>query len=185
MPTLVMVAFVWMAVAPWKLSGVGETVAILERLNRVMEILNRELQVLELGQRIQSQVKEGIDKNQREYYLREQLKAIQNELGEGDEQTELDELRERLEKAHMPEEAEKAAQKELERLKRMHPSSAEYTVSRTYLDWLLDLPWAVSTEDNLNISEAQYVLDEDHYDLTKVKKRIIEFLAVRKLKPTF
>jgi ATP-dependent Lon protease len=159
-----------------------ESIDVLHRLNRVTEILNRELQVLELGQKIQSQVKEGIDKNQREYYLREQLKAIQKELGEVDEQTEIDELSERLEKANLPEEAYKASKKELERLKRMHPSSAEYTVSRTYLDWLLELPWAIYTEDNLNILEAQTILDEDHYDLTKVKKRILEYLAVRQLK---
>jgi len=159
-----------------------ESVNVLQRLNRVTEILNRELQVLELGQKIQSQVKEGIDKNQREYYLREQLKAIQKELGEVDEQTELQELTERLEKANLPEEAHKAAKKELERLKRMHPSAAEYTVSRTYLDWLLELPWAINTDDNLNITEAQQILDEDHYDLTKVKKRVLEYLAVRQLK---
>ncbi|MCP4402643.1 MAG: endopeptidase La [bacterium] len=159
-----------------------ETLDLPKRLERVMEILSRELQVLELGQKIQSQVKEGIDKNQREYYLREQLKAIQQELGETDDQTDIEELRERLEKAQLPEEAEKTAQKELERLKRMHPSAAEYTVSRTYIDWLLELPWNQHTEDNLNISEAQTVLDEDHYDLEKVKKRIIEYLAVRQLK---
>ncbi len=153
-----------------------------KRLDRILEILNRELQVLELGQKIQSQVKEGIDKNQREYYLREQLKAIQKELGEEDDQTEAEELQQRLDEAGLPEEARKAAQKELDRLKRMHPSSAEYTVSRTYFDWLLDIPWNIHTEDNLNIVEAQKVLDEDHYDLDKVKKRIIEFLAVRQLK---
>ena len=159
-----------------------EVIDALQRLKRVTEILNRELQVLELGQKIQSQVKEGIDKNQREYYLREQLKAIQKELGEVDEQPEVDELAGRLEKAQLPEEASKAAKKELERLKRMHPSSAEYTVSRTYFDWLCELPWAVQSEDNLNILEAHKVLDEDHYNLTKVKKRILEYLAVRHLK---
>ncbi len=159
-----------------------ETINLQKRLDRVTEILNRELQVLELGQKIQSQVKEGIDKNQREYYLREQLKAIQQELGESDDLNEHDELQQRLEEANLPEEASKAAQKELERLKRMHPSAAEYTVSRTYLDWLLELPWNMHTEDNLNISEAQTVLDEDHYNLEKVKKRIIEYLAVRQLK---
>lgn len=152
------------------------------RLNRVLEILNRELEVLELGQKIQSQVKEGIDKNQREYYLREQLKAIQQELGEEDELNESDELKERLDNSKLPEEAEKAARKELERLKRMHPSSAEYTVSRTYFDWLLDLPWNEATEDNLKIVEAQRILNEDHYNLEKVKKRILEYLAVRQLK---
>ena len=159
-----------------------EIIEIPARLNQVLEILNRELQVLELGQKIQSQVKEGIDKNQREYYLREQLRAIQQELGEGDELNESDELKERLDKAKLPEEADKAARKELERLKRMHPSSAEYTVSRTYFDWILDLPWNECTEDNLNIREARRVLDEDHYNLEKIKKRILEYLAVRQLK---
>ena len=159
-----------------------EILELPKRLELVMEILSRELQVLELGQKIQSQVKEGIDKNQREYYLREQLKAIQQELGETDDQTDIEELRERLEKAQLPEEAHKAANKELERLKRMHPSAAEYTVSRTYLDWLLEIPWNQNTEDNLNIKEAQTVLDEDHYDLEKIKKRIVEYLAVRQLK---
>ena len=159
-----------------------ETIQISTRLKQVMEILDRELQVLELGQKIQTQVKEGIDRNQREYYLREQLKAIQQELGEEDGQSELEELKERIEQANMPEEAAKAAQKELERLKHMHPAAAEYTVSRTYLDWLLDLPWSIQTEDNLDILQARTVLDEDHYDLEKVKKRIIEYLAVRQLK---
>jgi ATP-dependent Lon protease len=162
--------------------SVLENIDVFNRLNQVIEILNRELQVLELGQKIQSQVKEGIDKNQREYYLREQLKAIQKELGEVDEHTETEELVERLDQAKLPEEADKAARKELERLKRMHPSAAEYTVSRTYLDWLLDLPWNDATTDNLNVTEAQHILDEDHYDLTKVKKRILEYLAVRQLK---
>ncbi len=159
-----------------------EIIEIPARLNQVLEILNRELQVLELGQKIQSQVKEGIDKNQREYYLREQLRAIQQELGEGDELNESDELKERVDKAKLPEEPDKAARKELERLKRMHPSSAEYTVSRTYFDWILDLPWNECTEDNLNIREARRVLDEDHYNLEKIKKRILEYLAVRQLK---
>ena len=159
-----------------------ETFDETKRLTRVMEILSREHEVLELGQKIQSQVKEGIDKSQREYYLREQLKAIQEELGETDEENEIDELRKRVEEAKMPEEPDKAAKKELDRLKRMHPSSAEYTVSRTYLDWLLDLPWNEATPDNLDIAAAQTVLNEDHYDLTKVKKRILEYLAVRQLK---
>ena len=159
-----------------------QIVEIPQRLNRVLEILNRELEVLELGQKIQTQVKEGIDKNQREYYLREQLKAIQQELGEEEELNESDELKDRLDKAKLPEEAEKAARKELERLKRMHPSSAEYTVSRTYFDWILDLPWNEATEDNLKIVEAQRILNEDHYNLEKVKKRILEYLAVRQLK---
>lgn len=159
-----------------------ELVDARKRLLRITEILNRELQVLELGQKIQSQVKEGIDKNQREYYLREQLRAIQKELGETEDQSEVDELFKRLEDAKLTEEADKTARKELERLKRMHPASAEYTVSRTYFDWLMDLPWNEQTEDNLDILDAQHVLDEDHYDLTRVKKRIVEYLAVRQLK---
>jgi ATP-dependent Lon protease len=160
-----------------------ELLDVRQRMTRITEILNRELEVLELGQKIQSQVKEGIDKNQREYYLREQLKAIQKELGDVDEDhTEIQDIQEQLDKASLPEEAQKAAQKEIDRLKRMHPSAAEYTVSRTYLDWLLELPWGQATEDNLNIPEAQTTLDDDHYDLTRVKKRILEYLAVRQLK---
>jgi len=153
------------------------------RLNKVHFILTREVQILELGNKIQSQVKEDIDKAQREYYLREQLKAIKRELGEADDHTaEIKELREKIEKAQMPEEAKKAAEKELDRLSKMPPASAEYTVARTYLDWLVELPWAKGTEDNLDIANARRILDEDHYDLEKVKKRILEYLAVRKLK---
>lgn len=160
-----------------------ETVDLKERLNKVHFILAREVQILELGNKIQSQVKEDIDRAQREYYLREQLKAIKRELGELDDHAqEIKELREKIEKAQMPEEARKAAEKELERLSKMPPASAEYTVARTYLDWLIELPWSKSTEDNLDISHARQVLDEDHYDLEKVKKRILEYLAVRKLK---
>jgi len=153
------------------------------RLDKVHFILTREVQILELGNKIQSQVKEDIDKAQREYYLREQLKAIKRELGEADDHTaEIKELREKIEKAQMPEEAKKAAEKELDRLSKMPPASAEYTVARTYLDWLVELPWAKGTEDNLDIANARRILDEDHYDLEKVKKRILEYLAVRKLK---
>lgn len=153
------------------------------RLNKVHFILTREVQILELGNKIQSQVKEDIDKAQREYYLREQLKAIKRELGEADDHTaEIKELREKIEKAQMPEEAKKAAEKELNRLSKMPPASAEYTVARTYLDWLVELPWAKGTEDNLDIANARRILDEDHYNLEKVKKRILEYLAVRKLK---
>jgi len=138
---------------------------------------------LELGNKIQSQVKEDIDKTQREYYLREQLKAIKKELGEMDEHTaEIKELQDRISKANMPEEALKAAQKELDRLSKIPPASAEYTVARTYLDWLIDLPWCSGTPDNLDIKNGQKILDEDHYNLEKVKKRILEYLAVRKLK---
>jgi ATP-dependent Lon protease len=160
-----------------------ETVDLKERLRKVHFLLAREVQILELGNKIQSQVKEDIDRAQREYYLREQLKAIKRELGELDDHAqEIKQLKERIEAAQMPEEARKAAEKELERLSRMPPASAEYTVSRTYLDWLIELPWSKSTEDNLDIAHARQVLDEDHYDLEKVKRRILEYLAVRKLK---
>jgi ATP-dependent Lon protease len=153
------------------------------RLDKVHHLLAREVQILELGDKIQTQVKEDIDKTQREYYLREQMKAIKKELGEIDEHSsELKELKEKVENAGMPEEARKAADKELDRLTKMPPASAEYTVARTYLDWLVDLPWSKSTDDNLDIDHAQEILNEDHYDLEKVKKRILEYLAVRKLK---
>ncbi|NIO04314.1 MAG: endopeptidase La, partial [Proteobacteria bacterium] len=156
-----------------------DTIDVKERLNKVHILLNKEVQVLELGNKIQSQVKEDMDKTQREYYLREQLKAIKKELGELDEHTaEIKELQDRIAKAKMPEEALKAAQKELDRLSKIPPASAEYTVARTYLDWLIDLPWSVSTHDNLDIKNATRILDEDHYDLEKVKKRILEYLAV-------
>ncbi len=161
-----------------------ELIDVKKRLERVTGILNKELQVLELGSKIQGDLKKEMDKNQRDYYLREQLKAIQRELGEEDERTvEARELKEKISKAQMPEEVRNIAEKELDRLSKMPPSAAEYTVSRTYLDWLIELPWAVATEDNLDIDLAQKVLDEDHYDLEKVKKRIVEYLAVRKLKP--
>ena len=139
--------------------------------------------MLELGHKIQSQVQTELNKNQREYYLRQQLKAIQKELGEGDPRTsEVEEIEKKIEEAKMSPEARKVADKELERLKMIPPESAEHTVVRTYLDWLVSLPWGVSTEDNLDIRHARQVLDEDHYDLEKIKERILEFLAVRKLK---
>lgn len=160
-----------------------ETFDVKERLQKLIGYLNRELQVLELGTKIQSQVKTEIDKSQREYYLREQLKAIRRELGEVDERTlEIEELKQKIEAANMPKEAREAAERELDRLSKMPPQAAEYTVSRTYLDWLVSLPWSVSTEDVLDIAQAKRILDEDHYDLDKVKERILEFLAVRKLK---
>ena len=161
-----------------------ELIDIKKRLERITVILNKELQILELGSKIQGDLKKEMDKSQRDYYLREQLKAIQRELGEEDERAvETKELKEKIKKAQMPEDVLKIAEKELERLTNMPPAAAEYTVSRTYLDWLIDVPWAVATEDSLDIDEAQKVLDEDHYDLEKVKKRIVEYLAVRKLKP--
>jgi ATP-dependent Lon protease len=163
--------------------GILETFDVRDRLSKVHLLLNKEVQVLELGNKIQSQVKEDMDRTQREYYLREQLKAIKKELGELDEHsTEIKELREKIKKAKMPPEALAAAEKELDRLAKIPPASAEYTVARTYLDWLVELPWSETTEDNLDIDNAQKILDEDHYDLEKVKKRILEYLAVRKLK---
>ena len=161
-----------------------EALDVKERLQKVLRLLNREVQILELGSKIQSEIKGQMDKVQRDFYLREQLKAIQRELGEVDDRTaEIQELREKIEKAGMPEEAKSVALRELDRLSKMPPAAAEYTVSRTYLDWLVELPWSVYTEDNLDIERARKVLDEDHYDLEKVKKRIVEYLAVRKLKP--
>lgn len=161
-----------------------ETVDLKKRMEKVSLFLNKEFETLELSQKIQSQIKEGMDKTHREYYLKEQLKAIQKELGQEDEHTiEIQELRKRLEESKLPEEARKAAERELDRLSRMPPAAAEYTVSRTYLEWLLDLPWSISTPDTLDIGTARKILDEDHYDLEKIKKRILEYLAVRKLKP--
>jgi ATP-dependent Lon protease len=161
-----------------------EQVDVGARLRRLVEILAHELEVIQLGTKIQSQVQEGIDKGQREYYLREQLKAIQEELGEGDEQAaEVKELRERIEQAELPDYAAKAAERELSRLERLPPAAAEYGVIRTYLEWLIELPWSATTDDNLDIEHAREVLDADHYDLEKVKDRILEYLAVRRLKP--
>jgi ATP-dependent Lon protease len=153
------------------------------RLEKLSTILNREIELLELGHKIQSQVQTELNKNQKEFYLRQQMKAIQKELGEGDQRsTELEELRKKIEDAGMPEEARKAADNEMERLKIIPPESAEHSVVRTYLEWLVNLPWSKSTEDNLEIPHARGVLDEDHYDLEKIKDRILEYLAVRQLK---
>jgi len=160
-----------------------ETFDAKERLRKVLSHINREVEVLELSQRIQSQTASELGKTQREYILREQLKAIQRELGEADERTaELEEFRRKIKEAKMPKEGLEAANKELDRLSKMNPAAAEYTVSRTYLDWLVNLPWSKSTRDVLEIKKAKKVLDEDHYDLDKVKERILEHLAVRKLK---
>ncbi len=160
-----------------------ETLDVAERIKRLTTFINRELEILELGSKIQSQVREEMTKAQREFYLREQLKAIQRELGEVDERTlEINELREKIEQAGLPQEARKEAERELDRLSKMPPAAAEYTVSHTYLDWLINLPWKKSTEDNLDLSRAAKVLDEDHYDLDKVKERILDYLAVRRLK---
>ena len=160
-----------------------EAIDVKKRLEKLTIFINRELQVLEVGTKIQSQVQSELSKNQREYFLRQQLEAIRKELGEEDERTmEIKELKEKIKAAKMPKDVEKEAMRELDRLSKMPPGAAEYTVSRTYLDWLIALPWSVSTEDNLDIAQAQKVLDEDHYDLDKVKERILEYLAVRKLK---
>jgi len=154
-----------------------------QRLYRVMLLISKELQILEMSRKIQSEAASEMGKSQKEYILREQLKAIQRELGEADDRTlEIEEFKSKIEKAAMPKEAFDAAMKELDRLSKMSPAAAEYTVSRTYLDWLVSLPWSISTEDILDIKAAQKILNEDHFDLEKVKERILEFLAVRKLK---
>ena len=160
-----------------------ELVDVGERLREVSLILNRELDVLELGTKIQSQVQSELEKGQREFYLRQQLKAIQEELGESDpEQAETAELRARLEELDLPEEIARAAFRELARLERLPSAAAEHGVIRTYLDWIVTLPWNVTTTDNLDLDRARHVLDEDHFDLEKVKERIIEHLAVSKLR---
>ncbi|MFH1466454.1 MAG: endopeptidase La, partial [Pseudomonadota bacterium] len=160
-----------------------ETFDTRERIQAVIELLNKEIQVLELSNKIQTEVKGEMDKAQREYFLREQLKAIQKELGDTDErQEEFDDLEKAIRDADMPQEVEKVAVKELKRMARMNPGAAEYTVSRTYLDWLIELPWSTSTEDHHDLKRAEQILDEDHYDLVEIKKRIVEYLAVHKLK---
>ncbi|MDR9459870.1 MAG: endopeptidase La, partial [Dehalococcoidia bacterium] len=154
-----------------------------KRLKKVTSFINRELEILELGSKIQSEIKGEFDKAQRQYYLREQLKAIQRELGEVDEQTmEIDELRKSIEEAQLPPEALKEAERELDRLSKMPPQAAEYSVAKTYLDWVTSLPWTKGTEESVDVKRAAEILDEDHYDLEKVKERILEYLSVRKLK---
>jgi ATP-dependent Lon protease len=173
----------YLKIAVEELQDLLSTLDVRQRLEKLLVILSREIELLELGHKIQSQVQTELNKNQREYYLRQQLKAIQKELGEGDgRSSEIEDLEKKIEAAKMPEEARKAADKELDRLRMIPPESAEHTVVRTYLDWLVSLPWGTATEDNLDIKNARHVLDEDHYDLEKVKERILEFLAVRKLK---
>jgi len=160
-----------------------ETLDVKERLKKILAILTKELDVLKLGEELRNKIKNEMEKAQREYLLREQLKAIKKELGEEDErEAEFKELSERIEKAGMPDEVKKVALKELDRMRMMPPQAAEYTVIRTYLDWLIELPWSKETEDNLDIKRAKRILDADHYDLQDVKERILEFLAVRKLK---
>ncbi len=160
-----------------------EQASVVERLKSVNYLINKELQILELGSKIQSDVQGELNKTQRQYYLREQLKAIKKELGEyEDEGTEIEELREKLASVKMPKHVREVAEKELNRLSRMSPMASEYTVSRTYMDWLLEMPWSKSTRDRLDIKKAEQILNEDHYGLEKVKKRILEYLAVRQLK---
>jgi ATP-dependent Lon protease len=160
------------------------TLDVRARMDGLNRILIKELEVLELGSRIQSQVQSEVGKNQREYFLREQLKAIQKELGEGDEQAkEIDELRAKIEAAGMPEPVKKEALRELDRLSKMPVAAAEYTVSRTYVDWLVALPWSKRTEDSIDLRHTKQVLDDDHSGLEKVKDRVLEYLAVRKLNP--
>jgi len=157
--------------------------SVTEKLRTLLGLLNQEVEVLELGRKIQTEAQSEMEKTQREYFLREQLKAIQRELGEADEQQmEAEEFRKKIEEAGMPEEAEKEARRELDRLSKLPTAAAEYGVIRTYLDWLTSLPWNVETQDNLDISHARKVLDEDHYDLDEIKERILEYLAVRKLR---
>ncbi|MBC2695799.1 MAG: endopeptidase La [Desulfobacteraceae bacterium] len=161
-----------------------ETLDIKKRLQEVTRIVNYQLEILKLGNKIQSQVKGDMNKKQREYYLRQQMEAIKEELGEKDETSiEIEEYKAKIKEINLPQEALKEAEREIGRLSRMHPSSSEYTVASTYLDWLTSLPWNKSTKDKLDIKKARKVLDDDHYGLKKPKKRIIEFLAVRKLKP--
>jgi len=163
--------------------SVLEAVDMEDRFKRLITLLSKEVSVLELGAKIRSEVKTELDKDQREYYLREQLKAIQKELGEEDERAaERKEIAKKIEAAGMPQEVMEVAVTELDRLSKMPLAAAEYTVSRTYLDWLVSLPWSKQTEDNLNIKSAEKILDDDHYDLQDVKERMLEYLAVRKLK---
>ena len=159
-----------------------EELNVKERMDKTTVLLNREIQRIELGEKIQSDVQDEISKTQREYFLREQMKAIKKELGDDDGSAELNELEEKIKAAGMSEEAEEVAMKEIDRLTRIPPQSPEYSVSRTYLDWLIDLPWSVTTEDRVDTVKAKKILDEDHYGLDEVKERIIEYLAVRKLK---
>ena len=153
------------------------------RIKRINELLGKEIELLSMQQKIQQDVRGEIDKTQREYFLREQMKAIQRELGDTDDRGEdIRELREKIKAAKMPEKADKEAEKQLRRLERMHPDAAEASMTRTYIEWLTELPWSKATKDNLDLKAAHRILEEDHYDLEKVKERIIEYLAVRKLK---
>ena len=155
---------------------------VVERLRQVLVLIDSELELVETQRRIQQQVKEEVDKNQREYFLREQMRAIQRELHGEEGLDETEELREKIEALDLPEEARSEVDRELSRLSRMHPDSAEASVVRTYLDWIVSLPWNTRTEDHLDLGQAKQILDEDHYGLEKVKERVLEYLAVRKLR---
>src|SRR5206468_924796 len=160
-----------------------ETLSVEERLRKLTRQISRDIEVLELGSKIQQQVQDEMEKGQREFVLRQQLKAIQKELGEGDEtEAEINRLQDAVEKAGMPPSVKEAAERELKRLRTMPAAAAEHVVARTYLDWLIALPWSKATRDTIDIKDARRILDEDHYDLDKAKDRILEFLAVRKLK---
>src|SRR6185503_15735521 len=164
--------------------SVLEQASVRRRFEYLNTEIAKELEVLELRSKIQNQVQEEVGKSQREYFLREQLRAIQRELGEGDDnQREIEELRKKVEDSGMPEEAKKEADRELGRLSRMSPAAAEYTVSRSYLDWLVALPWNILTTERIDLLKAKDVLNRDHYDLDKIKERILEYLAVIELKP--
>src|SRR3989475_4833141 len=166
-----------------KAQEVLELIDPVERLRRVHDLMAKEIEVLEVQNDINTQARGEMDKSQREFYLRQQMKAIQQELGEGNEvQEEIDQYRKKIKKAKMPQEVTEEAERQLGRLERMHPDAAETATLRNYIDWMVSLPWSKSTKDNLDLKKAQTILDQDHYGLEKVKERIIEHLAVRKLK---
>ena len=162
--------------------GIIEELNVRKRLEKAIVIINREVQRIELGEKIQSDVQDEISKNQREYFLREKLKQIKKELGEEEGNVEINELKEKVEEANHTKEAQEVAEKEIKRLEKIPPASPEYNVTRTYVEWLTDLPWETYTEDNLDIKEAKRILDEDHYGLEDIKERVLEYLSVRKLK---
>src|SRR5262249_24248275 len=171
-------------IKPSEKQEVLETIDIKERFDKVLTLLAQRIEVLKLSKQIGEQTQQSLSSQQREHILREQLRSIQKELGEGDERSaEIAELRDAIEKAAMPKEAKDQATKELKQLERMPEAAAEYGMIRTYLDWLIELPWSKLDTDTLDIAEARRILDEDHYGLPKIKRRILEYLAVRKLNP--
>jgi ATP-dependent Lon protease len=164
--------------------SVLEELEVKSRLETLLRMLSKEREVLQLRHKIQSEVQDQLSETQREFYLREQMKAIQKELGEADDEAEVEDLRAKIDKAGMPEEAVKEARRELKRLSKMNPAAAEHSVIRTYLDWLVTLPWKKTSGKKIDVVKAAQVLDEDHYDLEKVKERILDYLAVLQLKPS-